>query len=333
MGSSPSLSRSNVVQRLPRALALAALILASLAVLSSGCSTTTVKTRLTLPPRTAAMQTKQKVLVVPFSGRRGPSATRDMRTEISSGRLHTVFDTNLEGQRLAQINETLKAGGAVDAGGLGGATVILAGTVEDDEYENTIDEYKTDKCVKHDKKGKCTDKVKVPVYTLRETCGVRIVARAVAVATGDVLFERTFRGTASAQDTAEKALPPSQRNTICADAYSQAISLLVPFVTPFTVTVALSFHDVEDSGRLTSAAVKQVELGNLAKAHDMFVKVISDPALDDKGRAWAHHNYAVLLWAQARFDDCVKQARMAEEVLGNDSDVQSNKQSCTDYMQ
>jgi len=302
---------------------------------ASACSTTTVSTRLKLPPRSLEMQTKQSILVLGFQGTRGVAASQAIRNAISKARFHTIIDGSFDQLRASQLSQRLQSGGTVDLTGSvpAGATVIISGGTMDDVYDHEIIEGETEKCAAKDKKGKCTRKVKVKVYTLKESCESTVNLRVTRVSDGAVLVDRTFAQSESNSESQEQRAPNSRQRQICDAAFNSSMNNAIPFVTPFEITVGLKFHDVDDPAGATKQAVSEMKMGQLDAAYKRFESVISVPGLDEKDRGWAHYNFAVALWAKALFDQCIEQVSEAQKYLGADSTVMEIKSACEDYIQ
>lgn len=280
-------------------------VFAGLLVLLSGCGITTVKTRLKLPARTAELQTAKRIYVSGFRGVRGGAATRELKKKITEGGLHTLVNNSSQ------------------------AHVIVSGNALPDNYVADLEKRHIERCVKHNKKGDCLAKAKIPQYRLLEQCTVKIHGNASQGRAS--LFDRTFSSSEKAEGIREKKKPQSKRNQICGQSYARAIEKFVWFVTPAWATVGLTFHDVDDSAGRTSQAVSMVEAGNLDSAHNLFKQVIADNSLDAEHKAWARYNLARLLWAKARFKECISEIEQAESVLGAKDLLIQVKTNCREY--
>jgi len=285
--------------------AIRVILIAGLLVLSTGCGITIVKARIKLPARTAELQTAKKIFVSSIGGPRGGAVARELKEKITEGGLHTLVASPSQ------------------------ANVVVSGEALPDNYTNDLEKREVVKCVKEDKKGKCLAKAKIPQYRLLEQCTVQIHGN--ASENGAALFDRTFSASEKAEGIREKDKPESQRNRICQESYAEAIDEFVWFVTPAWSIVGLTFYDVDDTAGRTAQAVDMVKASNLDKAHSLFEQVISDKTLDAEHQAWARYNLARLLWAKARFKECVDQINQAENVLGSEDLLIQVKTSCQEY--
>lgn len=303
-------------------------------VMLSGCTTKAVKTTMTLPPRCRDLQNEQRLIVMKFSGPRGHQATTALRSAVSSGGLHQIMDTEHQALIEQQLVQALASGSTVDLNNMAptGASFIVWGQTNPDDYSSDVERGQVEKCASRNKDGKCTHKVRVPYFTLNEKCGVTVTARVTRVADGAVVIDRTFSRIDTSSRSKEKEVPASLRSEICQNAFVQAFNEVVKFVTPYRLTTKLSFHKVKGSDD-TDKALEYVKMSKFEQAEKLLVKVVETPDLDDKNRAWARFNLAVVHWARADFDNCLKQVNMSQDTLGADSDLMDLERACREYVQ
>ncbi len=299
------------------------------------CSTTSVSTRLLLPPRASVFQKPQTIVITPFSGPRGKLITDKVRAAIVNGGHHTLIAQGKQNAtRIKQLERALAAGESVDMGKsvAGAATVIVTGNVHKDDYYIERETELVRKCRKTNKDGKCILEKTVAVHSISETCTSEINGRVIRVADGKVVFERNSSGTKTYYDSRENRQPRSQRKQICKRASLQAIEQFIPFITPHYATVNLRFRNIEDRANDTERAIHFAEVKQFGKARSLFEKVITDESLSPEDRAWARYNLSVVLWVQKQYQDCLTQLDQVIGELGNDGDVQSMYSECSDYL-
>jgi len=280
------------------------------------------------------MQTQQRILMAHFGGPRGHAVARQLRSAVSRGHLHHLIDTQNQKLVEQEFEKALASGSAASLAAVAptGATAILSGTTSQDDYSVERDSYSVTKCTARNKKGKCTRKIKVPVYTIKEKCGVAVSGRATRVADGAVLFDRTFNRAASNSDSKERENPPSRRKEICDSAFSASVDALIAFVTPYTTNMRLDFHKVKGSDS-TDKALEYVKMSKLDQARKILESTIGDASLSEEDRAWARYNLAVVQWATADFDGCIEQIGIAQETLGAESMLIDMETACREYVQ
>ena len=283
-------------------------LLALVAVFVVGCSTTRIVTKTRLPARSHAMQAKQRVAVEPFRGRHGDKVTRLLRAAVARGRHHTLVE----------------AGGNPD--------VVISGKVADLAYTTSVDQLEQKRCVAKDKKGRCTKKTTIPIYTRAESCTAKVQGKLTRVADRSVILDRVFARDASDSQAQEKNKPGSQETMLCATALEKAVGDLTAFATPYEATVALDFHDIDDDGT-TKEAVEMARASRFSRARELLQSVVKTQPLSDEQQAWAHYNLATVLWAMGQFKQCLNELDTAQEVLSSDDSVSSLYRSCQEYVQ
>lgn len=309
-------------------------ILWVLAAVASGCSWRRIDTRLRLPPRLATMQSEQRVLVRAFDGARGGEVSRQVQRALVDGRLHKVVDRETRELRQQEIYVTASTGGTTDLAGAGpeGATVIVSGRVHDDEYSSNIETSQDKKCVAKDKQNRCTRYVDITHYTLKESCSVSLEARAIRVSSGEPLFDEHWENSASESNGKEGSRPDPVGRTLCNTAFASLPEQIVRLITPYDQSVRLEFRKVEDPDQQSNRAFDLIAQSEVARARALLETVAEDTRLDPEGRAWAHYNLAVVLWAASQFEACVEQLDEARRTLAGDSTVLGMRKACAEYV-
>lgn len=309
-------------------------LLAALGTVVAGCATRRVVTHATLPPRLKAMGTQQRVRLIPFTGPRGEEATRRLRSAITRGGFHTLVDRDHEAQRAQELERALAAGQAAELASSApeGATILISGQTHAGDYERDIEESSVRRCVRKNRKGKCTKMVDVPVYELSEVCRTTVRATIKSVEAGSVIFDQEFPGAEAVVRTEEGKKPAGVGAALCDAAFANAMEKLVHHVTPHQKQVSLDFRVISDPAGHTEKAMEAAKLSRLEQARTLLEKVVAEPTLSDEDRAWARYNLAVVLWALARFDECVRQTEMAQATLGADSDLVGLHHGCKEYL-
>ena len=298
----------------------------------TGCSTQSVTTKLTLPPRSKVMQDEQGVVLLKFDGVRSRSATETIRYALIQGGLHSLV--NVSSGQAGDLKSLVlsKDFDDIPKKAPQGATILVYGKVKEN-FDYKITENKYEKCVKRDKKNRCTKQVSITSYTNKESCISGINFQIIQLSDGKVLMNKLIRRSHTDSQTQKNERPASRQDYICNTAYDKSMEQVITFITPYTTKVKLDFHSVEDPKNLTNKAINMVSVSNFTKARTLFVEVAKDSTLSKEDQAWAQYNLAISHWIQWDFDECVERIQLAKKTLGNNSDLKEMDLACREYIQ
>ncbi|HNZ04063.1 MAG TPA: hypothetical protein PLY68_05530 [Myxococcota bacterium] len=309
------------------------LLAAILPVLAFGCSTATYNVRVMLPSRADVMRDRQRVVIGDISGPWGYELARVLSEAISNARFHTLIDRQNERITAEEFERSLQTGGYIDPDQVGevGATVVVSGTTERGEYSIERERRVVKKCVETNDEGECIRTRMVYYFDQRESCVTNLSVRVTRVADNVILFERGFQGYSNLSRTAEGDWPPRHESQLCSNAFYEASSDSVTWVTPFSSVVRLEFRRIKKS-ESTARALDFVEASMFDKAAGLFEAALGDPGLDEDEIGWARYNIAVIRWAQGDYSGCVDQAGMALDALGAENLVVEVRNRCVQYV-
>ncbi len=301
------------------------------AVVAAGCAIKPVDTQVELPPKAEPLRGERQVAVVDFQGhhRYRDDATREFKEAVAEGPSHTLVTLEDEA-RLQALDRKLANNEVVGEIGSQGPDTLISGEVLDPDYRKYVDESEDEECVERNDDGECVKERVVMTYELEERCKVGVHARAAGVADGEIVFEKTIAGTDSSWRSLEGRVPTANPEAVCDDAFHEAVSRMVPWLTTVQQHWTLKFHKVNDSGG-TDRAIEAAESSQFYRAREIFEQVVQEPNLKERHRGWARYNLALVHFAQGRFDACLEQIDLGLRHLSGNNRLLRLKSECGLY--
>jgi|GEM_PF-3186995 len=310
-----------------------AIFLVFFILISFGCVTGDVKTRIKLPSRNIEMQKPQMIMVVGFTGNKGDVATELIQKKISDGGLHNLTIGTKQDRALTE--KLLQSSGDESSTSLkdlaGEATIIVTGNVSDEDYTDHMRTSYATKCSYKDSSGKCLSEDRVPTHTLIESCTTELTGKVFRVADGKLLLEKKTSGMRVLSVTMQNTKPVSTREEVCRQAFMKALNRFTRYITPYYSNVTLEFQPIKDSKGQNEMAIENAKRNQFEDAHNNFKMVIQDSSLNDEERAWARYNDALTLWAIGKTAQCAEQLKKAREVLGDEKKLKNWQSQCENY--
>lgn len=302
--------------RCPRRAAAAIALTVTLGTLA-GCGTVSVTRTMNLPAAVPELRGQGHVALVANN------------TSYMQRAYDAIFASLRGNHRLAILPRGSDRGDLEQAARNDDGPAILIALGAGWDYHTEVEQTERRRCNKSAKNGKCLQ-WSAPMQIRHERCKAELKVDVVDVRHNRALEQETFTHTANTAKGEYGYAPDADRDTSCSNAMAEVGKLAAPLVGPRSANVILRFREVKDGVGATKEAIGHMKTGRDKNAGELF-PAIPDEVQDPTGRAWAHFNYGLFLFAVQDFPACVQQANRAAAVLPRESDVRALVDLCQFY--